>query len=227
MNNSQSSYQPEEKIVSYNRFSEKKSIRNQQSLRRKNNQRARRRQRNSRIFLFAGSVLILFLTVFLFLHLSRSKVIPYPIIQNLKTESNLFDDVSTSLYKLPEALEDYEAKIQTSLSDLLPGYDCTNYHISILYYPSWDEKANLAKLTYSYKQKTALLQVSTTASPAPIELFSEEAKTKIGTAEVYFGYVQSPQTFYAAWEKDHVYYCLSQQKVSHGSFTELVEKILK
>ena len=188
--------------------------------------RARREQKSARLLLFIASIILICLVFIFFIQYSRSKLIPYPIIQDLTPESTVFQDAPKTLYKLPESLEQYEDRLNITLSNLLPGYDCSESHISILYYPTWNEKANLAKLVYTSDHHSAFLVVSTTSSPAPQELFTSQEKTSVQSTDVYFGYTQSPETFYAAWEKEHIYYCLSQSQVSYTSFSNLVETIL-
>lgn len=188
--------------------------------------RTTQEQQTAKLLLFGGSAVLIFLVFLFFLFYSRSKLIPYPIIENLAPESTIFEESSLSLYKLPETLTDYETRLDRDLSMLLPDYECSESDITIFYYPNWDEKADLAQLTFTHKKRSAFLSVSTTGSPAPQELLTKGTKITIGSVDVFFGYTQSPETFYAAWEKDNIYYCLSQKKVSHSSFSKLVESIL-
>ncbi|MDO5603255.1 MAG: hypothetical protein Q4G07_10870 [Oscillospiraceae bacterium] len=210
MSRNQRYSQPGRKVVPYNRSASAQVYQKNNSSARA---RARREQRTIRIFMFTLSAILV--------------CIVFPIIENPAPEASLFKDAYSSLYKLPETLETYESRIQTPLQNLIPDYILDGSHISIFYYSNWAEKGNLAKLTYTHKKRTALLQVSSSASPAPKEIFSENARTRVGSTDVCFGYTQRPETFYAAWEKDHVYYCLSQKEVSHTSFDSLVASILE
>ena len=214
------------KIIQYNRASADHSSQRRKNLRKSRSSLTVREQQTIRLLLFGTGALVILAAVIFFIFYSRSRLIPYPIIENLAPESALFEESAYSLYRLPESLSEYETRINKDLSSLIPDYDCSEAHISIFYYPNWDEKGDLGRITYTSKKHYALLSISKTASPAPAELFVSAGKSAIGSTDVYFGYTQSPETFYAAWEKDGIYYCLSQQDVSHSSFSSLVESIL-
>lgn len=214
-------------ILSYDRSSSGKRLRNSHSSKKDRRVHPRREQNPLKPSLFIASAAVICFTFVFFLFYSRFRLIPYPIIENLTPEDPIFSEFATSLYKLPESLGEYEARIQTDLSSLIPDYTCTEDQIVIFYKPDWQETGNLARLVYTSNRRSAFLKVSTTASPAPQQLFSENFKTTVGSTDVYFGYTQSPETLYAAWEQNHVYYCLSQKGVSHTSFSGLVESVLR
>ncbi len=219
-------HKSDSRIVSYSRSSSGKPLRSSKTSGRSKRLHPRREPNPFKPSLFIGSAILICLAFVFFMVYSRFRLIPYPIIENLAPEDSIFADFSTSLYKLPETLEEYETRIQTDLSSLLPNYTCSQDRILIFYDPNWEEKGNLAELVYTSNRRSAFLEISTTASPAPQELFSENFKTTIHSTDVYFGYTQSPETFYAAWERNDVYYCLSQDRVSHTSFSNLIESIL-
>lgn len=226
MSAKQSYSQNGRKIIPYNRGSADHSSQRRKNLRKSRSSLTVREQQTIRLLLFGTGALAILAGVIFFIFYSRSRLVPYPIIENLAPESVLFEESAASLYKLPESLSEYEIRIDKNLSSLIPDYDCSESHISIFYYPNWEEKGDLGRITYTSKKHSALLCVSKTASPAPKELFSSEGKAVIGSTDVYFGYTQSPETFYAAWTDNQIYYCLSQQNVSHKSFSHLINTIL-